>query len=200
MDGPFKLTQYDATDNGATWSRTPLLGPGQVLARQARARRRSRPTPPSSSVLQGGNTINIGYVPPQDLPGLQGCGLLQGRRARSRAGTTPRWPPSTTSTPAYPWGVNYFALNYTNPVSGPIFKQLYVRQAMQSLMNQTLWIQLFNAGYGAPTYGPVPVLPADGPRHAAGELQPVPVQPHAREVAAALPRLEGRRRTGSPPV
>ena len=26
-------------------------------------------------------------------------------------------------------------------------------------MNQTLWIQLFNAGYGAPTYGPVPVFP-----------------------------------------
>ncbi len=30
---------------------------------------------------------------------------------------------------------------------------------MQSLMNQTLWIQLFNSGYGAPTYGPVPVFP-----------------------------------------
>jgi len=58
--------------------------------------------------------------------------------------------------PAYPWGVNYFALNYTNPATGPIFKQLYIRQAMQTLMNQSLWIQLYSAGYGAPTYGPVP--------------------------------------------
>ena len=35
-------------------------------------------------------------------------------------------------------------------------------------------------------------LPADRPGHAAGELQPVPLQPFAREVAADLARLEGR--------
>ena len=79
--------------------------------------------------------------------------------------------------PAYPWGVNYFALNYTNPTSGPIFKQLYIRQAMQSLMNQKLWIQLFNAGYGAPTYGPVPVYPPTDLATSQEKSDPYPYNP-----------------------
>ena len=101
--------------------------------------------------------------------------------ARSWARTTRNWGTSTTSSLQYPWGVNYFALNFTNPTTGPIFKQLYVRQAMQSLMNQTLWIELFNAGYGAPTYGPVPVVPPTDLGHAQGEPQPYPYSPsHAK--------------------
>ena len=83
--------------------------------------------------------------------------------------------------PAYPWGINYFSLNYTNPTTGPIFKQLYIRQAMQSLMNQTLWIQLFNAGYGAPTYGPVPVFPPTDLATPQESSNPYPYNPsHAK--------------------
>ena len=132
------------------------------------------------NVLQSGSTINIGYVPPQNLPRYTGAAFgkdgnpLSGKNNASLAA-------KYDLEPAYPWGVNYFALNYTNPTTGPIFKQLYVRQAMQSLMNQGLWIQLYSAGYGAPTYGPVPVLP---PTNLATRLEssnPYPYSPsHAR--------------------
>jgi peptide/nickel transport system substrate-binding protein len=158
VDGPFKLSQYDATDNGATVVPNPgYSGPVKssldklVLA----------PFTNDSAEyleLEAGKTLNIGYIPPQDLPVYKGAAFdSKGAPiAGKNAGSVSK---SYNLDPAYPWGVNYFALNYTNPTSGPIFKQLYIRQAMQSLMNQTLWIQLFNAGYGAPTYGPVPVYP-----------------------------------------
>jgi len=158
VDGPFKLVTYDATDNGATVVPNPAYS-GAVKSSLAKLVMAPFTNDTSEfGVLQSGSTINIGYVPPQDLPVYRGKAFgkngapLAGANNSSLAG-------KYTLDPVYPWGVNYFALNYTNPISGPIFKQLYVRQALQSLMNQTLWIQLFNAGYGAPTYGPVPVYP-----------------------------------------
>ena len=91
-------------------------------------------------------------------------------------------------------------MNYTNPTSGPIFKQLYIRQAMQSLMNQTLWIQLYDGGYGVPDLRSGAGVPADKLRLAAGELNPYPYKPSAREGVAQLPRLERSSRTASAPV
>jgi peptide/nickel transport system substrate-binding protein len=158
VDGPFRLTQYDASDGGATVVPNPdYSGP---VKSSLKALVIATFTTDSSEFLQlqNGSAISIGYVPPQDLPVYRGeafaknGALLVGSNNTSLASRY-------DLVPTYPWGVNYFALNYTNPTSGPIFKQLYIRQAMQSLMNQTLWIQLFNSGYGAPTYGPVPVFP-----------------------------------------
>ena len=158
VDGPFQLTQYDANDGGATVVPNPdYSGP---VKSSLKALVLAPFTTDASEFLQlqSGSAIDIGYVTPQDLPVYRGAAFDKNGVPLTGANNT-----SLASrynlVPAYPWGVNYFALNYTNPTSGPIFKQLYVRQAMQSLMNQTLWIQLFNSGYGAPTYGPVPVFP-----------------------------------------
>ena len=46
-----------------------------------------------------------------------------------------------------------------NGNAGAIYKQLYVRQAMQSAVDQPAMISKFLKGYAVPTYGPVPVLP-----------------------------------------
>jgi peptide/nickel transport system substrate-binding protein len=158
VDGPFKLTAYDATSNGATVVPNPTYS-GPIKSSLDKLVLAPFASDASEyNVLQAGRTINIGYVPPQNLPRYTGAAFTKGG-VPIAGKNAPSLAANYSLDPAYPWGVNYFALNYTNPVSGPIFKQLYVRQAMQSLMNQSLWIQLFNAGYGAPTYGPVPVLP-----------------------------------------
>jgi len=157
VDGPFKLTQYDASTNGAT------VVPNKSYSGPIKPKIDALVMAPFTTdtaefnVLASGGKINIGYVPPQNLPIYRGkvwCGTtacIGQNNAQLSA--------NYTLNPVYGWGINYFAMNYTNPVSGPIFSQLYVRQALQSLMNQTLWIQLFDSGYGAPTYGPVPVVP-----------------------------------------
>jgi peptide/nickel transport system substrate-binding protein len=158
VDGPYKLSAYDATNNGMTWVKNTMYSGSPKPSLDKIILAPFTTDESEYGVLESGHTLNIGYVPPQDLPTYKGAAFssngnpLAGRNATALSA-------NYNLDPAYPWGVNYFALNYTNPTSGPIFKQLYVRQAMQMLMNQTLWIQLFNAGYGAPSYGPVPVYP-----------------------------------------
>ena len=58
------------------------------------------------------------------------------------------------------FGFNGFFLNFTNPTVGPIFKQLYIRQAMQDLVNQQQISKDVYHGLAFPTYGPIPIKPA----------------------------------------
>ncbi|MBF8188613.1 peptide ABC transporter substrate-binding protein [Nonomuraea sp. K274] len=59
------------------------------------------------------------------------------------------------------WTVNYLALNYNNPETGPLVRQTYIRQAMQSLIDQPLIIDKVFNGQGAQQYGPIPLEPAN---------------------------------------
>jgi len=69
------------------------------------------------NVLEQGKAINIGYVPPQDLPVYKGKAF--NKAGQPLAGKNdPQLAASYNFDPAYPWGVNYFALNYTNPATG----------------------------------------------------------------------------------
>jgi peptide/nickel transport system substrate-binding protein len=57
------------------------------------------------------------------------------------------------------YSFNYFPLNFHNPKVGPIFSQLYFRQAFQHLIDQQGWINAFLYHTANPTYGPVPPSP-----------------------------------------
>ncbi|HVA21582.1 MAG TPA: ABC transporter substrate-binding protein [Candidatus Micrarchaeia archaeon] len=59
------------------------------------------------------------------------------------------------------WGFSDIQLNFANPKAGPIFDQLAVRQALQRLIDEPSYIKTIFKGYGWPTYGPVPVVPAN---------------------------------------
>ncbi|HVA22521.1 MAG TPA: ABC transporter substrate-binding protein [Candidatus Micrarchaeia archaeon] len=59
-----------------------------------------------------------------------------------------------------PWNVyafSFIAINFRNPALGPVFKQLYVRQALQHLVDQPSWIRNILHGFGTPSYSPVPI-------------------------------------------
>ncbi len=58
------------------------------------------------------------------------------------------------------WQITYIPENFSNLTSGPIFSQLYFRQAMQDLVDQNTLISKAFFGYGYPTYGPVPTKPS----------------------------------------
>jgi peptide/nickel transport system substrate-binding protein len=58
------------------------------------------------------------------------------------------------------WSISYIVINFNNPTVGPIFRQLYVRQAMQQLIDQPGYIKAFLKGNGVTTNGPVPAQPA----------------------------------------
>ncbi len=63
-----------------------------------------------------------------------------------------------------PWvefGFSYWNMNFNNPTFGPLFKQLYFRQALQHLVDQPAWVKSFLKGYAVPNYSPVPVVPSN---------------------------------------
>lgn len=102
-----------------------------------------------------GGSLDIGYLPQQDVT----------QNTKSVTGSGPNNPRLSGFylTPWILFGFNYAVLKYEstgdNGNAGAIYKQLYVRQAMQSVVNQPEMISKFLKGYGVPTYGPVPVLP-----------------------------------------
>jgi peptide/nickel transport system substrate-binding protein len=95
--------------------------------------------------------LDVGYVPYQDLAPVSGNQTLPSVNPLGSAfnlGT------------AYGFGIEYVPINFNNPELGPAFKQLYVRQALQELIDQESMVKTIARGYGYPTSGGVPSQPA----------------------------------------
>jgi len=104
-------------------------------------------------------TVDFGYIPTGDAPQ---------RASLSHVYSFNPWKT---------WSINYIAENFTNPVSGPIFSQLYFRQVMQHLVDQRGMIQKAFLGYANPTYGPVPTEPPSVFLDAVERGNPYPYSP-----------------------
>jgi len=91
--------------------------------------------------------IDVGYLPTVDAP-VPPAGANVGAN-----------PPSLTGyqlSVLYAWQLSYFPYNFTNNTGqGAIMRQLYFRQAFQSLVDQEGVIEGPLHGYGKPTIGPV---------------------------------------------
>ncbi len=79
--------------------------------------------------------------------------------------------------PWYEWGITFAVFNFSNPKYAPIENQLYVRQAMQSLIDQPAYISAILAGDGTPTYSPVPVFPPSSFLGPSAKTNPYPYDP-----------------------
>jgi peptide/nickel transport system substrate-binding protein len=93
------------------------------------------------NALLAGNQINIGSIPTQDLP-EQGQATAAGYNY----------------TPSYIYQISFVNLNYNNPVTGPLVQQLYIRQALQHLMDEPAQVSSFldHGQAGHAVYGPIP--------------------------------------------
>ncbi len=84
-------------------------------------------------------TLDYGFLP---LPDLSQRQYFQSRGYRLA--------------PWYLFGWDFIPLNYRNATAGPIFDQLYVRQALEHLMDQPTWVRDILKGYGYPQYSAIP--------------------------------------------
>jgi peptide/nickel transport system substrate-binding protein len=91
---------------------------------------------------EGAKSLSIAYVPPQYEP-LVSQFEGQGYSYNKASG----------------YEINFFPLNFNNPTVGPIFRQLYFRQAFQHLVDQEGWIEHFLHNTAVQTYSPVPTAP-----------------------------------------
>ena len=96
-------------------------------------------------------TIDVGYLPTVDAP-VPPAGANVGSNPRSLSGYQ--------LSAVYPWELSYFPYNFNNDTGqGPIFQQLYFRQAFQELVDQEGVINGPLHGYGKANFGPVSAYP-----------------------------------------
>ncbi|MFI6761133.1 peptide ABC transporter substrate-binding protein [Micromonospora sp. NPDC050417] len=93
------------------------------------------------NVLRAGE-IDYGYVPASNLS--------QEKYLESKDYKISPW---------YGWSITYLQLNYHNPKTGVLFKQPYLRQAMQMLIDQPTISKVIWSGMASPSCGPVPPKP-----------------------------------------
>jgi peptide/nickel transport system substrate-binding protein len=145
VDGPFTLAQFTADgfakfvpNRSYSGSPKPKLAAFEELPFTTNAA--------EYNALRSGS-VTIGYMPSEDY----------GQKAALEKNE------GLNFNPWYLFGFAYIGYNFTSPTAGPIFRQLYFRQAMQSLLNQKQFINEYNDGVGTINNGPVPTYPRNNP-------------------------------------
>jgi len=93
------------------------------------------------NVLRSGG-VDYGYLPISDISQKK---LLQSQGYRIE--------------PWVGWAISYIPYNFSNPAIGPVFRQLYVRQALQMAVDQKTIVKDIWSGEATAGYGPVPQTP-----------------------------------------
>ncbi len=121
------------------------------------------------SPAAGGQKIDVGLPAVAGRPG-QARGLQPAHRGLQPAA-------GYTLSPLYPWGINYFVMNFQSTTgNGPVINQLYFRQALAYLLNQESVIKGPLRGYGTLTDGPVGNTPVT--KYLSPQLKGGPVFPY----------------------
>jgi peptide/nickel transport system substrate-binding protein len=141
VDGPWKLTQFDTNGNFTMVPNPRYAGP--VKPTLATFKEQSfTDTEAEFNALASGSGPDVGYISSVE------------QNAQSRLNHL-----GYTEAHQYEFSVSYDALNFNNPKLGPMFKQLYIRQALQELMDENGLSKAYFGGNGYTVCGPVPPQP-----------------------------------------
>ncbi len=163
VDGPWKLQSYTATGQATFIPNPKYAGPVKPTISKFVELPFTSSTAEFNLLTSGPNKITVGTLPTHDAPKASTLTSL-GYNINGNA---------------FPFAFNYFVINFNNPTYGPVFRQLYFRQALQHLVDQPGWIHAFYHGYGTPTYGPVPIKPANNFADSLEKSNPYPFSPSA---------------------
>ncbi|MGH7643301.1 MAG: ABC transporter substrate-binding protein, partial [Candidatus Dormibacteria bacterium] len=143
VSGPFEVSSYNISGYVKMVPNPRYSGPTKP---DVKAFEEIPFTSPESEFneLKAGD-LTIGYLPQEDYSQLKGL-VASGYK------------------PSY-WQIyatNYMPYDFSNKQAGPLFKQLYIRQAIQSLINQKQIIKnYYVGGVGTVNNGPVPTYPSN---------------------------------------
>ncbi len=151
VDGPWKLTSFSTASSGPVTSFVPNSAysgsPKPTLAGFTYYAYTDDTT--EYTALKTGQ-VDVGQVPDQDMSPVTGTQVLPSTNPLGSSYSLQPW---------YNYGIQYYEINFNNPTIGPAFKQLYVRQAMQELVDQEGMAKTVQRGYAYPTTGAVPSQP-----------------------------------------
>ncbi len=173
VDGPFKLSAFTTSGFVKLVPNPEYSGAPKATISAFEELPYTSATAEFNAVHNG--SVTIGYIPTQDLgPQLKSLEKSEGY----------------AYSPWYTSAFNALDFNFTNPTVGPILRQLYFRQAFQSMIDQREFIKDFNAGVGTITNGPVPGYPPGNPDESPLEANGL-VYPFSVSRAASLLRANG---------
>jgi peptide/nickel transport system substrate-binding protein len=156
VDGPWKLTNFDASGNVTMTANKSYSGPTKPTITTFKELPYTSDSAEFNALV--GGKVDVGFLPTGDVTAPTSDPLKAGPN-------NPRLAGNYTLDPLYSWGINYFPYNFNSNGdggnAGKIFSQLYVRQAIQLLVDQPLYNQKISKGYGVGTYGPVPSEPSN---------------------------------------
>ncbi len=171
VDGPYHLTKFDASGNVTMAINPTYSGPIKPTIKTFQELPYTSDSAEFNALVAG--KVDVGYLPSADVTSPTTNALASGPN-------NPRLS-NYTLDPIYAWAVNFFPYNFNSTGddgnAGKIFSQLYVRQAIQLLVDQPLYIKKIYKGYGVGTYGPVPSQPANAFASAEVKNNPYPYNP-----------------------
>ncbi|MGH7912971.1 MAG: ABC transporter substrate-binding protein [Candidatus Dormibacteraceae bacterium] len=166
VDGPWKLKSFTTAGDASFVPNQAYSGPTKPTLKQFNMLPFTT-EPAEFNVLRSGSTLDVGYLPTSDL--------TQAKSLSTSPDTAGPNPVSNyTLAPWFAYAINFFPMNFNNPTYGPVFKQLYFRQAMQSLVNQPGILKQAARNYGVQTIGPVPLYPQSDLISSAAKHNPYP--------------------------
>ena len=143
VDGPWRLkptTGFQVTGQVTMVPNTKYSGPNKAKASEFEEVPFTSASAEYDALRSG--SVDYGYVPTTDI------GALASLKASG-----------FKVDPWYEWGLTFLGILFNNPKYQALVGQLYIRQAMQTLINQPEYIKTILDKYGTPTYGPVPTFP-----------------------------------------
>jgi peptide/nickel transport system substrate-binding protein len=171
VSGPFKLSEFHSDGYYSYVPNTNYSGPDKPVLNKVIWTPFTDDTA-EMNTLRSGTSLDLAQVPLNDvrqIPALKAEGY------------------SVAQVPLN--GYAEILPNFYNPQAGPMLRQLYIRQAMEYLINRPQILQKAFSGYGDPGNGPIPVTYGqqwDSPLEKAGG--PYPFKPSA---AIALLKAHG---------
>lgn len=141
IDGPWSLSSYSTNGKVVFVPNKAYSGPKPKIDKYVNLPFTSDTA--ELNALLAGSQIDVGYVP-----------LIDAKRALSQLPGD-----GYTIKPWYDLAITFSILNLKSPSVGSMLSQLYLRQAMQSLIPQKQIIDKIYNGYGVVGPGPVPLKP-----------------------------------------
>jgi peptide/nickel transport system substrate-binding protein len=151
VDGPWKLKTFNTDGSDAFVPNPKYSGSPKAKIAEVKYVPYTSDTTEYTGVKSG--QVDVGTVPSQDLPQKPVSQLLPS--------TNPVAAEGYKLQPSYTWSFLYNLINWNNPTYGPVFKQLYFRQALEYLADQTGMAKTIYRGYGYPQTGAVPTEPTN---------------------------------------
>ena len=145
VDGPWKLSSYN-TDGHVTMVPNPAYSGSPKPKLSAIKWVPFTEDSAEYTALKTGS-VDVGYIPSADLPP---------KSPSSPVPTTNPLGSGYTLSPFYNYGIEYAQPNFNNPTVGFMVRQLYMRQALQSIVDQPGISKAIFRGYATPTTGPAP--------------------------------------------